>query len=226
MNWTPREGMDEFLRPTELCDTENIEIKKRAQALAKDAATPREAAISVFDFVRDQIQFGFNHFDSKASETMRGRIGFCVTKANLQAALLRAAGIPARYHQVIVSRESLKSLVPNFFYKKVPERIPYHTWCECHLSGKWVVCESLFDKGFYDAACQKGFIDKEQLPNIDWDGENDLMMVSAFILGDKGTSHDLDSVFKKAREENRLPGFIVRILFHFTNRFINKIRQG
>ncbi|GAH95260.1 unnamed protein product, partial [marine sediment metagenome] len=34
----------------------------------------------------------------KASVTLKIRNGFCVTKSNLQVALLRAINIPARYH--------------------------------------------------------------------------------------------------------------------------------
>jgi hypothetical protein len=208
MRWQPPAGMDEYLKPTELCDSDHAEVKNKAQEITKDAETPKEAAIRIFDFVRDQILFGFNRLNAKASETLKGGIGFCITKSNLQAALLRATGIPARYHQVLLNRESLKDLVPNFFYRKVPERIPWHTWCECHLSGKWVDCEPLFDKGLYNAACKKNIIRKEQLPNIDWDGEHNLIMVAAFILEDKGPFHDLDDVFEKAYEETELPPVI------------------
>ncbi len=219
--------MDEYLKPSELCDCDNVEVKNKAQALTKDAATPKEAALRVFNFVRDQILFGFDRFDAKASDTLRKGIGFCISKANLQVALLRAAGIPARYHQVVLSNESLEGLVPDYIYRRnVPKEIGYHPWCECYLSGKWVVSEALFDRTLYNGACNKGIISKEKIPNIDWDGENDLIVVKAFMLGDKGTYHSLDELFKKLQEENKLPGIMARIVLYFTTRHIDKIRKG
>jgi hypothetical protein len=38
MAWQPPEGMDEYLKPTEFCDSDNEEIKKKARDLVKDAA--------------------------------------------------------------------------------------------------------------------------------------------------------------------------------------------
>jgi hypothetical protein len=227
MSWKPLEGMEEYLSATELCDCDNIEVKNRARELTKDAATPKEAAMNIFNFVRDQILFGFNRYDAKASETLKGEIGFCITKSTLQVALLRAAGIPARYHQVVLSNESLKGLVPDSIYKKkVPKKIGYHSCCECYLAGRWVVCEALFDKALYTAACKKGIMSEEKIPNIDWDGDKDLLVVAPFMLEDKGIFHSLDGQFKKLQDENKLPGIMARIVFRYMNRHINKLRKG
>jgi len=89
-----------------------------------------------------------------------------------------------------------------------------------------VSSETLFDRALYNAACKKGIISKDKIPNIDWDGENDLIVVTAFMLEDKGTYHSLDHLFKKAQDENRLPGIIARVVLHFMNRHLNKIREG
>ena len=227
MTWKPPEGMDEYLSATELCDCDNIEVKNRAQELTKDAATPKEAAMSIFNFVRDQILFGFNRYDAKASETLKGEIGFCITKSTLQVALLRAAGIPARYHQVVLSNESLKGLVPDSIYrKKIPKKIGYHSCCECYLDGKWVVCEALFDKALYNAACKKGIMSEEKIPNIDWDGDKDLIVVTPFMLEDKGNFPSLDGLFKKLQDENKLPRIMAGIVFQYMNRHINKLRKN
>jgi len=227
MKGQPPEGMVEYLQATELGDSDNSEVNNKALELTKDAPTPKEAAMNIFAFVRDQVLFGFNRFDAKASETLKGGVGFCITKTILHVALLRAAGIPARYHQVVLSNESLKGLVPEpIFRKKIPREIWYHHWAECYLSGKWVACEPLFDKRLYKAACKKGIINKEKVPNIDWDGENDLIVVADFMLEDKGVFHSQDELFKKIRIENKLPGIIGKIVLRYMNQHLNKLRQG
>jgi hypothetical protein len=60
MAWQLPEGMDEYLKPTEFCESDNKEIKKKARELVKDVATQNEAALNIFHFVRDGIRFGFD----------------------------------------------------------------------------------------------------------------------------------------------------------------------
>ena len=80
MTWQPPEGMDEYLEPTELCDSDNEEVKKKAQELTKDAANPKQAAIRIFHFVRDQIPFGTDRSDTRASDTLRIGTGIVAPK--------------------------------------------------------------------------------------------------------------------------------------------------
>ena len=144
------EGMDEYLKPTEFCESDNGEIKEKARELVKDAATQKDAALSIFHFVRDSIRFGFDFTDFKASYALKTRLGLCVHKPNLQIALLRAVGIPARSHRVGVKKETLQGIISGFVYGVSPKVIDTHTWCECYLSGKWISCEALFDKEVFD----------------------------------------------------------------------------
>jgi len=223
--WEIPDGMDKYLSPTGLCDSDSQKIRKKARKIIKDAKTPKEAAIKIFYFVRDHILFAMDNFDVKASETLERGVGQYVTKTNLQVALLRAMGIPARYHLAVLSKDCLKGLIPEFAYRNAPEKLWWHPWCECFLSGRWVSCDSLLDKKLYDDACKKGIISKEQIPTIDWDGENDLNMTSAWILEDKGAFHSLDDVFKKAQKEVLPPKIVTRILFYFSNRYTDKLRK-
>jgi hypothetical protein len=48
MAWQPPEGMDEYLKSTELCDSDNQEIREKARELIKDAKTPKEASVRIF----------------------------------------------------------------------------------------------------------------------------------------------------------------------------------
>ncbi len=83
------EGMDEYLKPTPLCDSDNEEIKKKARELIKGVTGPKEATLSIFYFVRDEIKYALDFVDVKASHTLKTRLGTCEHKSKLQIALLR-----------------------------------------------------------------------------------------------------------------------------------------
>ena len=110
------EGMDEFITSTRLCDVEHARVKNRARELTENANSPEEAALSIFTFVRDSILFGLDFPDTRASETLERGYGFCVTKTNLQIALLRSVGIPARFHRVDIRKDILKGTFPALSY--------------------------------------------------------------------------------------------------------------
>lgn len=150
MAWQKPEGMDEYLKPTKLCDCDDVMLREKANEIINGAQTPKEAALKIFRFVRDQIRFGMDYADVKASHTLTKGIGYCFTKPNLQIALLRSVGIPGRCHYVHLPKELLKDMAPRFAYRRMPAVIG-HPWCECYLSGKWIACEALVDKPFYEA---------------------------------------------------------------------------
>ena len=229
MQWRRPEGMDEYLMPTKICDCDNEEVKRKAQELVKDASTPKEAAMKIFYFVRDEVAFGLDFTDvktSKASHTLRTRTGFCGLKTNLQIALLRAVGIPARYHRVNIRKELLQGILSDFTYKHFPE-VLYHPHCECYLSGKWVACEAFFDKGLFKGMVEKRFPAASQIHTIDWDGENDLIVTTPWVIKDLGTFASLDDLWTETTRliVRRSPRIIQRIAIYFSNRHTNKIRQ-
>jgi hypothetical protein len=216
--------MGEYLKPTELCDSEDETIGRKARELAGDASTPREAALGIFGFVRDQIPFALGKVGS-ASATLRHGTGYCVTKTYLQVALLRAAGVPARYHQAVLAKDVLKGIIPGWVHRMAPEKVWFHPWCECYLSGEWVPCETLFDKALYNAALTKGILSEEQIPAVDWDGCSSLCVVTAWLLEDVGTFHSMDDVFRRAQSE-QAPGPIGPIMLYFCNRYTDRVRRG
>jgi len=222
MVWQAPEGMDEYLEPTELCDSDNEEIKKKAGDIIKDAKTPKEAVMKIFLFVRDEIAYGMDIVDARASRTLKKGMGACLQKPTLQIALLRAVGIPARYHRANVRPDWVQGILHPQAYKRIPNPEPYYVWCECYVSGKWVSCEALLDKALYKAAIEKGLIATEQIPTIDWDGENDLVIVKPWVTED--TFPSMDDVFKKVAWMYR-PEFIARIGRFFGNRHINRLRK-
>lgn len=225
MKFQVPERMQEYVSPTVFCDCDREAIKQKAEELTRDISSPKEAAMMIFNYVRDQILFAISRTDVKASATLKEGKGFCVTKTNLQIALLRAIGIPARYHQVVLHKDSLKGIVPGFAYKMMDEKIWYHPWCECYLSGKWIACDLYLDKDTYNAAVKNGIISKEKMPSIDWDGETDLKIATPWILEDVGTHSSYDEICKKVVKETKVPQFLMRVAFNQSNRYTNKLRN-
>ena len=78
MEWQSPEGMDEYLKSTKLCDCDNEKLKGQAKEIIKGAETPKEAALKVFYFTRNEILFGLDYPDVKASHTLKKGTGFCI----------------------------------------------------------------------------------------------------------------------------------------------------
>ena len=234
MSWQAPKEMDEYLKPTELCDCDNIELQRKAKELTKGAETPKEAALRIFYFVRDEIPWTVGHSDVKASSIMKEKKGQCCNKTNLQVALLRAVGIPARHHQVKVKKEWHKGLtpvIPSSGYNRLPEILPFCSYCECYLAEKWVACESVLDKALYEAALKEGSVTPEQVPTVDWDGEKDLVVRAPWIAEDVGAFPSFDDGLRKAdKEVERVTPMVFRPLIGFyygrVNRRIDALRKG
>jgi transglutaminase-like putative cysteine protease len=202
--------MEEYLRATALCDCEHAELKARASAIVAGAGTPQEASQRVFRFVRDTIPFNATlDIWQKASQTLGKRVVDYCCKVNVQVALLRAAGIPTRCRLVRVSNEVLKPFIPGFLYDRLPSPVG-HFWCECHLAGNWVACEALFDGPLYEGMLAAALIAREQIPTIDWDGENDLILFRPWIAEEIGPYRSYDELVELAQEEGMPPRLLCK----------------
>lgn len=224
MERQPAEQPSKYLKPTSLCDSDSEEIKKKAKELTKRTKTPKGAALKIFYFIRDEIPYSFDCTDVKASQTLITGLGLSFQKTNLQIALLRAAGLPARYHRVSCKKQLLRGIFPSILYLFLPEVNP-HFWCECHLSGKWVSCEATLDKTLFEGMTQRGFVATSQIPAIDWDGVNDLIVVKPWIVEDFGAATSLDDVYLEIAKKQPGPKVLRRILLPLSNRHINSLRK-
>jgi hypothetical protein len=205
--------MEEYLAVTKMCDYENPLILKKAEELVAGASTSEDKALKIFNYVRDHIRFSLAYSRSKASQIMRRGFGECGNKTNVQVALLRAVGIPARYRWVHAKAEVLHHLVVDFVYINMPPVVS-HFWSECYLNGKWVSCELLLDKNLYDGMLKMGLITKEQVPTIDWDGKVDLILLKPWITEDHGHLPSIDDAIRvlKTSDEGMPPLWVEKII--------------
>ena len=93
---------ERYLQPTKYIDCDSPEVRRfTAKALeGQDGASPTEKSIRLFEAVRDGLRYDPYNIpvraeDYRASAVTGQETAFCVPKAILLTACLRAAGIPA-----------------------------------------------------------------------------------------------------------------------------------
>lgn len=135
------------LASTSFIDWQHPSIAALAARVA-DAPTAREKAVRLFLLVRDEVAYdpysaSFAAEELTASITWERKRGFCVTKAILYAAALRAVGIPSRvgFADVVnhlATRRLLELMRTDVFV--------FHGSTDAWLDGRWVKATTAFDK--------------------------------------------------------------------------------
>ena len=108
----------QYLKSTPLVQVDSPEVQALSRELAGNATTEFQVVTAVINYVADNIRYVFNPMNYDAVSTLRDRSGNCSNSAHLSAALLRAAGIPARVvggttldKQLKVPMDGVRSLV-------------------------------------------------------------------------------------------------------------------
>jgi hypothetical protein len=140
---------------------------------------------AIYNFVRDEIAFGYNVSDDlPASTVLSDGIGQCNTKGTLLMALLRAVGVACRFHGFTIHKALQKGVINGLWYQLAPSNI-IHSWVEIWTEGTWVYLEGVILDSTYLSALQRQFADHQgpfcsfgvatpdlQCPPIDWVGKN------------------------------------------------------
>jgi transglutaminase-like putative cysteine protease len=226
-----RLDVSQYLMTTPMCDHDHPVVQETARRVVAGAQTKREMATRVFDFVRDTIRFSMAFSKSKASQILKLGYGECITKTNVQVALLRAVGIPARMHWVMAQTKVLHGLVAGVVLRSMPPEAS-HFWTECYLEGHWISCEALLDKPLYEGMLKQGLITKDQIPTIDWDGEKDLVLLKPWITSDRGSVASADEAHRAYQNngEGAPPVWIERLMapvfLPYNLQFSDRVRHG
>lgn len=156
-----------YLGATEFIDADHPDVRALAAQLHR--SSPRLTAVAAFDWVRDQVRYDpFTAMDPReqyrASAVLARRRGYCVQKAVLLAAVLRAAGIPSRLGFADVrnhkSPPGLRALMGTDLFV-------FHGYVELHLDGRWLKASPAFDA---DSTRKAGAL------LVELDGSNDAML--------------------------------------------------
>lgn len=215
---------------------------ERIQRLIKDRkwknADKFECLKAIYNFVRDEILFGYNVDDSiLASQVLSDGYGQCNTKGTLFMALLRACGIPCRVHGFTIDKKLQKGAMTGFVYKSAPKNV-FHSWVEVYFEEQWYELEAfILDKAYLTklqeknsdcigAFCGYGVAVKDfKHPVIDFD-RNNTYIQSKGINQDFGVYDSPDELLKEHHQQiSGVKAFLYRNLGrHLMNRNVRRIR--
>ncbi len=228
-----------YLQPTPMLDFQH----GRIQQLIKEKGwrrLPAHAAIgAAYDFVRDEMAFGYNRDDNlSASQVLKDGYGQCNTKGTLLMALLRAMGVPARFHGFTIDNELQRGAIPNYLMPLAPKRI-IHSWVEVYHQGEWLELEGYILDKTYLTRIQNKFADSDgkfcaygiatnslKNPQIAWKGGNTYIQKEG-IADDFGLYKQPDDFYREKGSNLRgAKKYFYRYLVrHLMNRNVKRIRM-
>lgn len=230
---------DRHLRRTDLLNFDATAIGNLITARGWTTLSPFERIGAAYDFVRDEIAFGYNRDDAiPASEVLRDGYGQCNTKATLLMALLRGLDVPCRLHGFTIHKALQRGVVPEIAYRIAPESI-LHSWVEVERGGAWVNLEGFILDALFLSALQTAFAGRSSLcaygagtdcltdPPVAWMG-SDTYIQRTGINRDLGLYDDPDAFYAKHTQAFGLVrGFIYRhAIRHWMNARVAGIRRG
>lgn len=134
--------MDTQTAPTSILDYDDPRIQARIAAEGWTRLDENERIGAVYDFVRT-LPFGYNVSDDlPASRVLADGYGQCNTKTTLLMTLLRAVGVPTRFHGATIHKRLQKGVVRGLAYLLAPRDI-LHSWVEVEVGGRWVGLEGV-----------------------------------------------------------------------------------
>jgi transglutaminase-like putative cysteine protease len=131
--------------PTTLCDIDHPEITRRARRLRR--ATPASTAEAILQYVQP-LPYRFGPWQERASDTLARGVGMCTTKANLQVALMRAAGLDAGFVESPMPTSVLGKLMPDGWLA-LQRPVVKHYFAAVKLGGRWHAADASYDDASY-----------------------------------------------------------------------------
>lgn len=211
-----------------------------AQRIRHEHRTPKARAIAAFNFVRDEIRFGFtsDFDDASVSQTLARRRGHANPQGALFVALLNKLDIAARQHFVILRNDLLYGLFPTD--ARLPKRIA-HGYVELTLNELPLKLDGYIVSPRYFANVrarlkregrQRGYgaaVDG----CVHWDGESDCRVqftASEAVLSDEGSYPQPRVFLDSDRNPQRLNWVTRKVFTHLgietANRRIEAMRQA
>lgn len=228
-------------KETRILDFNNRKVKSVLEEITKGTSDEKEIINACYVFVRDEIKFGYNESDDiPVSKVLKDGYGQCNTKSNLLLALLKGAGIEARFHGFTIDKRLQYGAVTGVFYMLTPQEI-YHSWIEVKHDGKWYNLEGFILDNTYLESLQRAFPSSTetlcgygvasnsfQEPQVDWNGSNSTYIQKEGIVRDLGVFESPDEFYL---QHGTNPKGFRKIIFkylvrHLMNRNISNIRNG
>ncbi len=227
-----------LLAPTPILNFDHPSIARLVKARAWNTLSTHDRIGAVYDFVRNEIAFGYNRSDDiSATDVLADGFGQCNTKGTLLMALLRALHIPCRLHAFTIDKKLQRGIVPELIYPIAPKNI-IHSWVEIRFDGRWINLEGFILDRAVLTALQVNFPDRSSLcaygagtdclqsPNVEWAGK-DTYIQKTGINQDFGIFDSPDDLYTKHQQLSGLKGWLYsHIIRHWMNRRVERMRKG
>jgi hypothetical protein len=139
-----------YLKQTNLIQSANADIVKQAEEITKGITDDYKKAYAIHKWVCTNIWYVWDTTENEkktggdAVSTLSTRRATCAGYSNLMAALLRAAGIPAKtvggnWRNSVKTSEWTKSLLSS--------KETSHVWNEAYVDGRWIIIDATWDSG-------------------------------------------------------------------------------
>ena len=198
----------ELTKKTDLLDFKSPQIQQLIVERRWQALPEFERIGAIYDFVRNEIKFGYNQSDSlPASQVLADGFGQCNTKGILLMALLRANQIACRFHGFTIDKRLQKGAITGWAYVLAPASI-IHSWVEIWFDGRWVNLEGFILDESYLIALQQTFPAAKEFcgfgaavtdlrdPPVQWKG-TDTYIQKEGINADFGIFNSPDEFYRK-----------------------------
>lgn len=150
-----------YLKETKLLNYSNTLIQKLIHEKNWLSLNEKQKAISIYNYVKDDILFGYNKDDKiKASKVIKDGYGQCNTKGILLMTLFRSVGIPCRIHGFLIDKKLQKGAMTGIVYKSSPNKI-FHSYVEAFINNKWYELEGFILDNKYLSSLQKMFSEND-----------------------------------------------------------------
>lgn len=232
--------MKKYLKETSMLDYTNTKIQELIQNKGWNSLSEFERIQSIYNFVRDEIAFGYNIDDNiPASFVLKDGYGQCNTKGTLFMALLRGCNIPCRVHGFTIDKKLQKGAMTGLVYLLAPKNV-FHSYVDVYLDSTWYELEAfILDKAYLQKLQAKfnqctGFfcgygvaVKNFKNPTIDFN-KNNTYIQSEGINQDFGIYDSPDELLKEHHQQmSPVKAFMYRnIGRHLMNRNVKKIRNS
>ncbi len=121
-------ALQQYLLPSANCQSTDPKIVALAKSITKGSTSQYTSAVDIFNWVRDNINYSFYYNTQKgALGTLSSKSANCADTSHLMVALMRAAGIPARYEHINAQFSS-----GNWYG---------HVIAQVYVNGKWLIAD-------------------------------------------------------------------------------------
>jgi hypothetical protein len=140
-----------YLEASDGIQSDDAAILKLAAQTTSGLPNSYDKALAIHDWVCGNIYYDYDAYydrtpigDSSALGTLASRKSVCEGYANLTAALLRAAGIPAKKVSGYALGISTDGRWPAGLD---PDSATNHSWNEAYIGGRWAIIDTTWDSG-------------------------------------------------------------------------------